>query len=117
MIREGYKLLEELGAVSERGKLTGLGRKMARLPIDPKLARIILEAGEHNALTETLVIVSALSVQDPRERPSEKQAQSDQAHARFQHEASDFLSWVNLWKYVEDQRQALSQNQFRKRLR
>lgn len=117
MIREGYKLLEELGAVSERGKLTGLGRKMARLPIDPKLARIILEAGEHNALTETLVIVSALSVQDPRERPSEKQAQSDQAHARFQHEASDFLSWVNLWKYVEDQRQALSQNQFRKRLK
>ena len=88
---------------------------MARLPIDPKLARIILEAADNNALTETLVIVSALSVQDPRERPSEKQTQSDQAHARFQHESSDFLSWVNLWRYVEEQRQTLSQNQFRKR--
>ena len=84
MVREGYKLLEELGAVSSKGGLTSLGRKMARLPIDPKLARIILEAANNNALTETLVIVSALSVQDPRERPSEKQTQSDQAHARFQ---------------------------------
>ena len=115
MVREGYKLLEELGAVTNKGKLTSLGRKMARLPIDPKLARIILEAADNNALTETLVIVSALSVQDPRERPSEKQTQSDQAHARFQHESSDFLSWVNLWRYVEEQRQTLSQNQFRKR--
>ncbi|MEK9806608.1 MAG: ATP-dependent RNA helicase HrpA, partial [Halieaceae bacterium] len=69
MVREGYKLLEELGAVSSKGGLTSLGRKMARLPIDPKLARIILEAASNNALTETLVIVSALSVQDPRERP------------------------------------------------
>ena len=115
MVREGYKLLEELGAVSSKGGLTSLGRKMARLPIDPKLARIILEAANNNALTETLVIVSALSVQDPRERPSEKQTQSDQAHARFHHESSDFLSWINLWRYVEEQRQALSQNQFRKR--
>lgn len=115
MVREGYKLLEELGAVTNKGRLTSLGRKMARLPIDPKLARIILEAANNNALTETLVIVSALSVQDPRERPSEKQTQADQAHARFQHESSDFLSWVNLWRYVEDQRQTLSQNQFRKR--
>lgn len=115
MVREGYKLLEELGAVTNKGTLTSLGRKMARLPIDPKLARIILEAADNNALTETLVIVSALSVQDPRERPSEKQTQSDQAHARFQHESSDFLSWVNLWRYVEEQRQTLSQNQFRKR--
>ena len=114
MVRDGYKLLEELGAVSARGKLTALGRKMAALPIDPKLARMLLAASDSDCLAEVLVVVSAMSVQEPRERPAEKQAQSDQAHARFNHPSSDFLSWVNLWRYYEEQRQALSQNQLRK---
>lgn len=114
MVRDGYKLLEELGAVSSKGRLTALGHKMAQLPIDPRLARMLLAAAETNCLAEVLVVVSAMSVQDPRERPSDKQAQSDQAHARFQHPQSDFLSWVQLWRYYEEQRQALSQSQLRK---
>ena len=114
MVRDGQRLLEELGAISARGKLTALGRKMARLPVDPKLARMVHAAGELKCLEEVLVVVSALAVQDPRDRPAEKRAQADQAHARFNHPRSDFLSWLNLWKYYEEQRQALSQNQFRK---
>lgn len=114
MVRDGYRLLEELGAVSARGKLTAVGHKMANLPIDPKLARMILASDEKNCLADVLVIVSAMAVQDPRERPQEKQAQSDQAHARFNHTQSDFMAWLNLWKYYEEQRQALSQNQLRK---
>ncbi len=114
MVRDGYKLLEELGAVSKGGELTDIGRKMARLPVDPRLARMVLAASERGALEEILVITSALAVQDPRERPADKQQQSDQMHARFQHDKSDFMAWLNLWKYYEEQRQALSQNQLRK---
>jgi ATP-dependent helicase HrpA len=114
MVRDGQRLLEELGAISARGKLTSLGRKMARLPVDPKLARMVHAAGELKCLEEVLVVVSALAVQDPRDRPAEKRAQADQAHARFNHPRSDFLSWLNLWNYYEEQRQSLSQNQFRK---
>lgn len=114
MVRDGYRLLEELGAVSARGRLTAVGRKMARLPIDPKLARILLAAADQDCLAEILVIVSALSVQEPRERPSEKQTQADQAHARFNHPRSDFMAWLHLWRYYEEQRQSLSQSQLRK---
>jgi len=114
MVRDGYRLLEELGAVSARGKLTALGRKMARLPIDPKLARMLLAASERDCLAEVLVIVSAMSVQDPRERPADKQAQADQAHAVFKHGQSDFLVWVNIWRYYEAERQAQTQSQLRK---
>ena len=114
MVRDGYRLLEELGAVSARGKLTTLGRKMAHLPIDPKLARMLLSAAERQCLAEVLVIVSAMSIQDPRERPSDKQAQADQAHAVFKHTQSDFLVWVNLWRYYEAQRQSQTQSQLRK---
>ena len=114
MVRDGYRLLEELGAVSARGKLTAVGRQLARLPVDPRLGRMLLAAQEGSCLTELLVIVSAVSVQDPRERPADKQAQSDQAHARFQHPRSDFLAWLALWRYYEGQRQSLSQNQLRK---
>jgi len=114
MVRDGQRLLEELGAISARGKLTALGRKMARLPVDPKLARMVHAAGELKCLEEVLIVVSGLAVQDPRERPAEKRAQADQAHARFNHPRSDFLSWLNLWRYYEEQRQALSQNQLRK---
>ncbi len=114
MVRDGQRLLEELGAISARGKLTALGRKMARLPVDPKLARMVHAAGELKCLEEILIVVSGLAVQDPRERPAEKRAQADQAHARFNHPRSDFLSWLNLWRYYEEQRQSLSQNQLRK---
>ena len=114
MVRDGQRLLEELGAISARGKLTALGRKMAKLPIDPKLARMVHASGELKCLEEVLVVVSALAVQDPRDRPAEKRAQADQAHARFNHPRSDFLSWLNLWRYYEEQRQALSQSQLRK---
>ena len=114
VVRDGYRLLEELGAVSARGKLTALGQRMARLPVDPRLGRMLLAAKELGCLAEVLVIVSAMSIQDPRERPTDKQAQADQAHARFQHPRSDFLAWLALWRYYEAQRQALSQNQLRK---
>ena len=114
MVRDGFRLLTELGAVDTDAKLTHLGRVMAKLPVDPKLSRILLDAASRDCLNEALVIVSALSVQDPRERPQEKRAQADQQHARFNNAKSDFVAWVNLWQYVEEQRQALSQNQLRK---
>jgi ATP-dependent helicase HrpA len=114
VVRDGYRLLEELGAVSARGKLTALGQRLARLPVDPRLGRMLLAANEQGCLAEVLVIVSAMSIQDPRERPTDKQAQADQAHARFQHPRSDFMAWIALWRYYEEQRQTLSQNQMRK---
>ena len=114
MVRDGFRLLTELGAVDGNAKLTPLGRAMAKLPVDPKLSRILLDAASRDCLNEALVIISALSVQDPRERPQEKRAQSDQQHARFNNPQSDFIAWLNLWQYLEEQRQALSQNQFRK---
>ncbi|MBA6411929.1 ATP-dependent RNA helicase HrpA [Parahaliea sp. F7430] len=114
MVRDGYKLLEELAAVTPAGKLTKLGRQMTRMPVDPRLSRMILAASERNCLDELLVIVSALSIQDPRERPVDKQQQSDQSHARFKHPKSDFMSWLALWRYYEEQRQVLSQGQLRK---
>ncbi|MFK7974834.1 MAG: ATP-dependent RNA helicase HrpA, partial [Halioglobus sp.] len=114
MVRDGYKLLEELGAVTSDGKLTGVGKQLARLPVDPKLGRMVLAASKQGVLEEILVIASALAVQDPRERPTDKQAQADQQHARFKHKRSDFMSYLNLWVYYEEQRQTLSQNQLRK---
>ncbi|MBK6738535.1 MAG: ATP-dependent RNA helicase HrpA [Haliea sp.] len=116
MVRDGYKLLEELGAVNPAGALTDIGARMARLPVDPRLARMVLAAAEQGCLQEILVITSALTVQDPRERPPEKQQQADQLHARFRHPRSDFMAWLNLWRYYDEQRQALSQNQLRKLL-
>ena len=114
MVRDGYKLLEELGAVSSAGVLNDLGKRMARLPVDPRLARMVLAAAEQGCLEEILVIASALAAQDPRDRPPEKQQQADQMHARFRHPRSDFMARLNLWRYYEEQRQALSQNQLRK---
>ncbi len=114
MVRDGYKLLEELGAVSTQGKLTGIGKQMAKLPVDPRLARMVLAARDKHCVAQVLVIATALAVQDPRERPADKQQQADQQHARFKDERSDFVAWLNLWQYYEQQRQALSQNQLRK---
>jgi ATP-dependent helicase HrpA len=114
MVRDGYKLLEELGAVDSASKLTAVGARMARLPVDPRLARMVLCAAEGGCLAEVLVIASALAAQDPRERPPDRQQQSDQMHARFRHPRSDFMAWISLWRYYEEQRQALSQNQLRR---
>ncbi len=114
MVRDGYKLLEELGAVNAAGALTDVGLRMARLPVDPRLARMVLAAAEQGCLQEILVITSALTAQDPRERPVDRQQQADQMHARFRHPRSDFMAWLSLWRYYEEQRQALGQNQLRK---
>jgi ATP-dependent helicase HrpA len=113
-VRDGFRLLEELQAVSSSGELTTLGRQMARLPLDPQLSRVVLEAAQRHALRETLLIVSALSIQDPRERPTERQQAADERHRAYQHPESDFLAFVNLWDHFEQQRQALGANRLRK---
>lgn len=114
LINDGFKLLEELNALDKHGRLTQLGRQLGKLPIDPRFARMCLAAKQQNCLRELLIIVSGLSVQDPRERPAEKQQAADEKHRRFWDKQSDFLAYVNLWDYVEQQRQDLSQNQFKK---
>ena len=114
LINDGFKLLEELSAVDKKGKVTKLGRQMQQIPVDPKFSRVLIEASKQGCLSEALIIVSALSLQDPRERPVEKQQAADEKHRRFWDEESDFIALVNLWKYVEEQRQELSQNQLRK---
>ncbi|MFM8353978.1 MAG: ATP-dependent RNA helicase HrpA, partial [Gammaproteobacteria bacterium] len=103
-VRDAEKLLEELGALAE-GKLTPVGRTMARLPIDPRLARMLIEADRRASLTEMLVIVSGLAIPDPRERPIDRQAAADQAHQAYADERSDFLALLNLWRWYEDTRQ------------
>ncbi|UTM55910.1 ATP-dependent RNA helicase HrpA [Photobacterium sp. CCB-ST2H9] len=118
-IQDGVRLLEELGAINANAKdprkrLTEVGRQLAKLPIDPRLARMVLEAPKHGALQEVMIIASALSIQDPRERPLEKQQASDEKHRRFYDKDSDFLTFVNLWDYLKEQQKALSGNQFRK---
>ena len=113
-INDGYKLLEELQAVDGHRHISSLGKQLARLPVDPRIARIILEAGQQNSLKEMLIITSALSIQDPRERPQNKRQAADEKHKLFQDDKSDFLSLVNLWNAFETQRLTLSQNQLRK---
>jgi ATP-dependent helicase HrpA len=114
LVRDGYKQLLELGAVTEHKRLTGIGRRMADFPVDPRFARMLLAAASAGCLREILIITSGMSVQDPRERPADKRQASDEKHRRFWHEKSDFLAWVNVWDYYEEQRQALSQNRLRK---
>lgn len=113
-INDGFKLLNELGAITSDRQLTSKGRLMARLPADPRLARMLIEAGEHNCLYEMLIIVSALGVQDPRDTPADKKQAAREKHQQYFHPESDFLSWVKLWGEVEIQRQELSQSQFKK---
>ncbi|HGS4564568.1 TPA: ATP-dependent RNA helicase HrpA [Vibrio cholerae] len=118
-IQDGVRLLEELGAINDQIKdpkkrLTESGKQLARLPIDPRLARMVLEASKLGCLKEVMIITSALSIQDPRERPSDKQQSADDKHRRFNHEDSDFLTLVNLWHYIGQQQKALTSNQFRR---
>jgi ATP-dependent helicase HrpA len=110
-INDGYKLLEELGAVSGKRKITALGRTMARLPLDPRLARMLVAASELGSLAELLVVIAGLTVQDPRERPQDKQQAADQAHSQWTDKESDFVTLLNLWNHFEEQRQELSNNQ------
>ncbi|MDX9969391.1 MAG: ATP-dependent RNA helicase HrpA, partial [Hydrogenophaga sp.] len=101
-IADGYQLLAELGAVDEGNELTAIGQHLSRLPLDPRVGRMILEARDRGALDEVLVIASALSVQDVRDRPIDKQAQADQAHAKFDDEKSEFTGTLKLWKWLEE---------------
>ncbi|GAA6135294.1 ATP-dependent RNA helicase HrpA [Oceaniserpentilla sp. 4NH20-0058] len=112
-IKDGYNLLKELGAVSKDNQINAVGRALSKLPVDPRIARMLFEANKRQALQETLIIAAALSIQDPRERPPEKQQQADQKHAEFRHEESDFLTLLSIWNSFEEQRQALSNNQLR----
>lgn len=119
-VRDGEQLLYELGALSLRSensegyRLTKLGKRLAKLPIDPRLARMLLEADRRGCVSEALVIVSALSMQDVRLRPLEQQEAADQAHSRFLDPSSDFLTYLNLWRYLRTQSRDLSGNAFRK---
>jgi ATP-dependent helicase HrpA len=101
-IADGYQLLNELGAVDDDNALTPLGRELARLPLDPRVGRMILAARDHQSLREVLIIASALSVQDPRDRPIEAQEQADLAHKKFADERSEFLQWTKIWTWFED---------------
>ncbi|BBF13236.1 ATP-dependent RNA helicase HrpA [Haemophilus influenzae] len=120
-IQDGVKLLEELGAFEtvqtksgEKRLLTRVGRQLAQLPVDPRLAKMILSAVNFGCVYEMMIIVSALSIQDPRERPQEKQQASDEKHRRFADKKSDFLAFLNLWRYLQEQQKESSKNQFRR---
>ncbi len=115
-VAQAYRVLEEIGAVTKQGKvveLTGLGHALARLPLDPRIGRILAGADEEGCLAEGLVVASALTVQDPRERPLGKQQAADEAHAKFRDKRSDFTGWLNLWFAIESARRQ-SGNQLRK---
>lgn len=101
-IADGYQLLGELGAIDEENRLTQAGRELARLPLDPRIGRMILAARENGALSEMLIIASALSIQDPRDRPVDAQEAADQAHRQFAHERSEFLQWLKIWAWFEE---------------
>ncbi len=112
-ISDGFNLLQELSAVNRENQLTPLGRQLARLPIDPRLGRMLLEASKLGSLAEVLIVASALSVQDVRERPADRQQQADQAHAQWKDPDSDFAALINLWRGFEEQRQVLGSNALR----
>ncbi len=101
-IADGYQLLQELGAVDESRELTTLGRQLAKLPLDPRVGRMMLAGRDHDCLSEMLIVAAALSVQDPRDRPAEAQAAADNAHKKFTDEKSEFLSYLKMWKWFEE---------------
>jgi ATP-dependent helicase HrpA len=113
-IRDGYHTLHELGAIDDQQNLTGIGRALARLPIDVRIGRMILQALDEDCLDEVLIIASALSVQDPRSRPIDQQQAADVAHEKYRDENSDFLSFLRLWNFLKRKEEELSNRQFRK---
>lgn len=114
LIRDGFRTLHELGAVQKDNSITSLGKKVARFPVDPQIARMLLAADRERCLTEILIIAAALTIQDPRERPLDAQQAADQKHEPFEDEASDFLFFLNLWHFYEEQKEKLSNSQLRK---
>lgn len=121
-VRDGLLLLHELGALEGKEKdglpvLTRIGRDLARIPVDPRMARMLVEANTSGCLHDVMVIVAAMTIQDVRERPIDKQAQADQAHARFKDKSSDFMAMLNLWDFVQEAREEMSGNAFRKRMK
>ncbi|XYH95086.1 ATP-dependent RNA helicase HrpA [Sorangium sp. So ce1128] len=116
-VDEGYRVLEEIGALDEAGALTDIGKKLARLPLDPRLGRMVLGGESEGALAEVLIIAAALGVQDPRERPLSAQKQADDAHRRFKDEGSDFAGLLKLWTFYQEAQGRLTQNQLRKSCR
>src|SRR4051812_28991778 len=126
-VRAGVLLLEELGALkvstgpaagrNSSSRLTGIGRRLARLPIDPQLGRMLLAADRLGCLRDVLVITAALSIQDPRERPVEQQTRADQLHARFRDQRSDFMAWLNLWRHLREKQRELGSSAFRRMCR
>ncbi|HEY0260552.1 MAG TPA: ATP-dependent RNA helicase HrpA [Lacisediminihabitans sp.] len=116
-IKDGLDLLKELGAVDRDTEITRIGKQLAQLPIDPRLARMVIESKQHGVTREVMAIVAALSIQDPRERPLDRRPQADQQHARFVDPTSDFLTLLNLWNYLKTQEKELSGNQFRRMCR
>jgi len=113
-INDGYKLLQELGAMTDSRVLTDLGRRLALLPVDPKLGRILIAGAEFSSLNEILIITAAMSLPDPRERPVDKQQQADEKHQRFVDQDSDFIAVINLWNYFGECKQSMSWNQLRR---
>jgi ATP-dependent helicase HrpA len=121
-VKDGLELLAELGAVKQRSNgateraavLTKTGRTLARLPIDPRFGRMLVEAGRHGVVREVMAVVAGLTIQDPRERPLERRAQADQQHARFTDSTSDFLTLLNLWNHLEQKQRELSSGAFRR---
>ena len=113
-IKDGLDLLRELTAVDGDGRITRVGRQITRLPIDPRLARMVLESKQHATTREVMAIVSALSIQDPRERPLERRPQADQQHARFTDPSGDFLTFLNLWNYLDEKQRELGSSAFRR---
>ncbi|HEY0902510.1 MAG TPA: ATP-dependent RNA helicase HrpA [Marmoricola sp.] len=122
-VRAGITLLEELGALRTAGRrsgalrLTGIGRTLARLPIDPQLGRMLIAADRLGCLRAVLVIAAALSIQDPRERPADQRARADELHARFRDQRSDFVAWLNLWRHLREQQDQLGSSAFRRMCR
>jgi ATP-dependent helicase HrpA len=113
MVRAGVKLLEELNAIDSRKCLTGVGRELARIPLDPRLGRMLIASREEHCIAEIAIIVSALSLQDPRERPADKAQAADERHRIYQNKESDFVGIVNLWKALEEKKKGLSNSKFR----
>jgi len=114
MIRDGKTVLQEVNALDKQGKLTDIGKQLVKFPTDPKLARMLIAAEKQHCLTEVAIIVAALSIQDPREKPSDKLAQAEAKQAVFRHEDSDFLTLLNLWNQFEEQKKHLSNSKLRK---
>ena len=117
LIKDGYRVLEEIGAVDGQRRVTRLGRQLARLPVDPRVGRMLLAAADQHCLEEVLIIASALSIQDPRDRPLERREAADEAHYPFRDDASDFMGLIKLWRHLDEHRRHLSKRKFRNHCR